>query len=74
MKIAIRRQLMSLQGSNCIRMGNYVVQRVGSSLNYRVMNARGELINIFPINDAVRLLMNQRLEEEPVEPLMPAAM
>jgi hypothetical protein len=72
MKIAIRRQLMSLQGSNCIRMGNYVVQRVGSSLNYRVMNARGELINIFPINDAVRLLMNQRLEEEPVEPLMPA--
>ncbi|GAA5344493.1 hypothetical protein CLV97_108116 [Planifilum fimeticola] len=72
MKIAIRRQLMSLQGSNRIRMGNYVVQRVGSSLNYRVMNARGELINIFPINDAVRLLMNQRLEEEPVEPLMPA--
>ena len=72
MKIAIRRQLMSLQGSNCIRMGNYVVQRVGSSLNYRVMNARGGLINIFPINDAVRLLMNQRLEEEPVEPLMPA--
>jgi hypothetical protein len=72
MKIAIRRQLMSLQGSNRVRMGNYVVQRVGSSLNYRVMNARGELINIFPINDAVRLLMNQRLEEEPVEPLMPA--
>lgn len=72
MKIAIRRQLMSLQGSNCIRMGNYMVQRVGSSLNYRVMNARGELISIFPINDAVRLLENQSLEEEPVEPLVPA--
>jgi len=73
MKIAIRRQLMSLQGSNYILIGNYVVQRVGSSLNYRVMNARGELINIFPINDAVRLLENQRTEdEEPIEPLVPA--
>lgn len=73
MKIAIRRQLMSLQGSNYIHIGNYVVQRVGSSLNYRVMNARGELINIFPINDTVRLLETQRTEdEEPIEPLVPA--
>jgi hypothetical protein len=72
MKVAIRRQLMSLQGSNCIRMGNYLVQRVGSSLNYRVMNARGELISIFPINDAVRLLESQGLQQEPVEPQIPA--
>lgn len=72
MKIAIRRQLMSLQGSNYISIGNYVVQRVGSSLNYRIFNEHGELINIFPINDAVRLLENQKLEEEPVEPLVPA--
>lgn len=71
MTVAIRRQLMSLQGSNCIRMGKYVVQRVGSSLNYRVMNERGDLINIYPINDAVCLLQNQEREEEPVEPLMP---
>lgn len=72
MKIAIRRQLMSLQGSNYISIGNYVVQRVGSSLNYRIFNEHGELINIFPINDAVRLLENQKLEEEPVEPMVPA--
>ena len=71
MKIAIRRQLMSLQGSARIRIGNYEVQRVGSSLNYRLMNEHGELIDIFPINDAVRLLENQRAEgEEPLEPLL----
>ena len=72
MKVAIRRQLLSLQGSSYIRMGKYWIQRVGSSLNYRVFDERGELIDIFPINDAVCLLENQRFEEESFEPLMPA--
>jgi hypothetical protein len=74
MKIAIRRQLMSLQGSGYIHFGDYVVQRMGSSLNYKVMNAHtGELISIYPINDAVRVLENQRTkDEEPLEPLVPA--
>jgi hypothetical protein len=47
---------------------------MGSSLNYKVMNAHtGELISIYPINDAVRVLANQRTkDEEPLEPLVPA--